>query len=244
MRKRDSLYFSLLCLALGCVGPTERPKAMLISGSPEHVAQKNDSMGVVKTVKKGQAILSVKDFWVLNKFPNFIITDRPVVIKTENRVVTLPVGRLIKYYGKVTIDHVDYMQYLDAHDDDGLGEIYYVKPGMVLAPFLYIRDKLTYPTGLETIQQVTPKRFKFNASTVQEPMQEKGHLDYALLFNGLDAQGIHITYQEFAQDGSGHPVKTQNLTFPANSPYLRYQDCQIEVHNCTPDQIVVTVASD
>ncbi len=244
MRHWNILHAALLCAAVGCIGPAHPPKPSLVSAAPEHILLRDAALGIQKTVKAGEVMVQVKDFWTVSKYPNAIQLKSAITIKAEGETISLPHGRVLTFTGMVDLGDITYLAYSNVDEDTGLGEIYYLRPDLTLAPFLYRKDTALFPRGMEKILSTWPQTVKFKLVPVTEPYLEKRYQNYDLLFRGQDADGIHVTYREYPADGAADPARTQALTFPVGSPTLRWMGTVIKVHGCTANQIVVTVVSD
>jgi hypothetical protein len=243
MLNRNTLYAALFCLALGCIGPAHPSKPGLVAAAPEHVLRKDADLGIQKSVKAGEVLVQIKDFWTVSKYPNAIQLKNAITINAEDGIINLPHGRVLTFTGMVDLGDVTYLAYSNVDEDSGLGEIYYLRPDLTLAPFLYRKDTSLFPRGMEKIVSTWPETVRFKLTPVIEPYMEKRYQNYDLLFRGQDADGIHITYREYPLDGAADPTRTQSLTFPVGSPTLRWMGTVIKVHECTANRIVVTVVS-
>lgn len=241
MRKRVLLAPGLLGLVLGCVGPNELPKSTLVAGQPERVVDRSYTPGAPRTVKAGEVLFEVRDTWAVNRYPNYLVTDRPLLIQTANRIIRLPMGQLLTYANTVTLDQATYVEYVNAHDDEGRGEILYFTPDLTLARFLYVRDKLAFSTGMEKIARTEPGTIRFPGRTVSERLPEKGETGRQGVFLGCDGQGIHVLYRECAGGDWNHPTAVQPLVFPEDQPELDCRGTRIRVQDCSGNRMTFAV---
>lgn len=233
----------LVCVLLGCIGPNHQPEARLVTGSAAPVVQRSYALGVQRTVAAGEVLAQVKYVLKEKKYPNFLRLRQAVTIRTGNRILNLPDGRLLTFIGPARVDGADYMAYGDIHSDDGLGEFYYLTPDMVLAPVVYIKDRKIFPTGLEPVLSTWPEQVRL-AAPAEVRWVPGDRPDHEILFDGLDAGGIHLIYRERAPDGSIAPSSVQRLSFPAYSVFLQCLDTRIRVYECTENRLVATVIED
>ena len=243
------LKFTVICsLLLGtlicCIGPGSRPNAAQVTGKPEHFLQTSYTKGAIRTAKIGEPIATVKDFSLVRKFPNYLFLDRQITIKTEKRSLILPHGRILRFSGVANIDGENLPLYLDAYSDDGLGVVYYVKEDMSLAKFIFIRNRIAFPDGMEPITSVTPETFKFRGRIETDPASEKVFKNYDLSFTGMDGNGIHATYREHDLADPAKVASTREWTFPADSSRIRCVNLEIQVHRCSALALEFSVTTD
>lgn len=230
----------LLGLGLGCVGPNVLPQRTVVPGEAVPVTDQAFVPGAVRTVAAGGVLFQARESWVAPRYPSYVVTDRPLELVTEAGTFRLPLGRLLSYSNTVTIDGVDYVLYLNAHDDDGLGEILYFRPDLTLGPFLYIRDKLAFPKGLVKILRTAPAQVRLPGRVATGAVPDKGERVRQCRFTGRDDQGIHLLYQEFAADPS-HASFTRRLDFPGHATVLDCFGTRIHVQRCSGEEMVFSV---
>lgn len=73
---------------------------------------------------------------------------------------------------------------------------------------------------------------------------EKGYVNFEILYSGKDNNSIHAIYREYSQDNLARVAYFQNLTFPADSPMIRYKNIQIKVHSSDGEKLTYTVIND
>jgi hypothetical protein len=139
MPKHRLLYSGLLCLALGCIGPTRRPAAAWVP----------DGAGP--------------------RYASYVVLDRQLTVATRDRVIRLPHGRVLNFVGPIEIGQVPYLRYVDAGDDDGIQPMYYFRLDGTPAGFLYSRGAMGSARGMETIVSLEPASFRLknHVSAVQ-----------------------------------------------------------------------------
>jgi len=238
---------SLLLLAqVCCIGPASRPTPTpsLVSGRPEQFIQTNYAKGIPRTALVGEAIVTHKEYLAQRKFPNYFILNRQIVIKTEKNTFAIAHGHLLTFLDTIEINGENLAIYLDAHDNDGSGEMYYVNSDMKLARFMYVRSHSGTEKGMEKIQSVSPESFKFKGKFDLDPASETAVKAFDIIFNGKDTQGIHVTYHELDLTNPGKAVTTQDLTLAADADQFRYGRMAFQIHRCSGRALDYTVTAD
>jgi len=242
MRNLKWLYPGLLCLAAGCIGPASRPKPVRVADAPEQVMQKDYSPDVPRSATPGETMLKVKDYWVQSNAISSIVLDRAVTITTGKRVITLPHGAVLVSGGSITIKGKFYTMYHNANDDSDFGVIYYFNPDMSLADFLYLKDRRTFPTGMETITRVLPESFRLPNIPAPTVLRDRDYQNYEMVFKGLGSDGIHLIYREFLP-GVADPSFQQELTYPSDTERITYKNIELKIDGCSEQHLDFTVVS-
>jgi hypothetical protein len=72
----------------------------------------------------------------------------------------------------------------------------------------------------------------------------KGYENYELLYTGVSATGINLTYREFSPDGLARVAFFQNLTYEATAKSIAFKKFRIAVEAATSESITFTVLAD
>jgi hypothetical protein len=72
----------------------------------------------------------------------------------------------------------------------------------------------------------------------------KGYENYELLYTGVSATGINLTYREFSPDGLARVAFFQNLTYEATAKSIAFKKFKIAVEAATSESITFTVLAD
>lgn len=239
------VFSSLLLLAqVCCIGPSSVPTARLVSGKPEPFVQTNYTKGVPRTALAGEAIVTHEEYQARRQFPNYFILNRQIVIRTRKHTFAIPHGHVLTFLDTIEINGENLAIYLDAHDNDGSGEMYYVKPDMRLANFMYVRSHMGDEKGMEKIQAVSPSGFTFKGRFEVDPASKQMVKAYDLIFVGQDDQGIHATYREHDLTDPTRVTSTRDLTLPADADPFRYGTLALQIHRCSGRALDYTVIAD
>ena len=227
---KEMILCSLLLGSLACrTGPDPLPAAPLVRGRPEHFLLASPAKGLAGTARPGETLITVKDYWAVRTFPKQIRFDRRVTLTTERGIFVIPWGRSLEFSGVVAIDGENLAIYLDAHDDAGLGEMYYVNARMELARFVYLQRGLASRNAMVKILDLAPASCRLVGSFGSDPAAEQVFKMFDLVFNGIDDQGIHVTYRELAPGDPVRVVATEELSFPADSRQIRHGRTELQV---------------
>jgi hypothetical protein len=229
IRKFSTLiFFALLTLITGCAAPlvVDGPRNL----GTEHKFSKNYQLGERKIVNVGDSIIRLQDYWVES-------TELPVVV--PNISVQLTHGTCksslhkgIKYptKGRTNIDGVDYVV---------------VPNGVCAAMLLRLDGRLhdrTYDGLYElkvsdpSVQLSHEREYKINT--------KNGYENYEIIYNGVNASGLNLTYREFSPDGLARVAFFQNLTYEKSAKIITFKRYKIEIESASSESIVYSVLND
>jgi hypothetical protein len=234
----------LAAAALGCVGPTRVPVPSLEAGQPERRIERSYIPGVARTVRIGEVLAGFKEDWMVPRYPGHLLMNQQFTITTGHRRLILPLGRVLTCIGPVSVDGQDCIAYRDLHGDDGIAEIYYMRPDFTLAPWVYVRDRANFPQGMERVLEIWPRAARFPGQPASGPAAGRPGRQVEVLFQGRDEQGIHLVRQETSGEGANRTEALEPLDFPANAGELRVGDLRIAVRACGEDWMEAAVVAD
>ena len=241
MKKIILISFIFLTLN-GCAHQIERDAP--VSKPASHVFEKTYTIGKVKTVSVGEALIQVKDYYV-TKFGTSALT--PTEDFTVDGVTIhekFSVGQKLEVKGKVVIDGVQY----SIAKYDGSDYAYRA---------LLINDDGTINTKIVSYSQqvggiipaiytytITPNSAKMERIEQEKIVTDKGYLNYEFLYNGSDKNSMYFTYREYSPEGLARTAFYQNLTYEANSKTIRFKGFRIDVLKSNGEEIKFVVVDD
>jgi hypothetical protein len=99
---------------------------------------------------------------------------------------------------------------------------------------------------------VVPHSYEFDASKILVRDSEmvidtrlgKPYENYELLYAGVNATGINLTYREFSPDGLARAAFYQNLIYPADAKIINFKKYKIVVYAASSESIEFEVVED
>jgi hypothetical protein len=196
----------------------------------EHKFSKNYQIGERRIVNVGDSIIKLQDYWVET-------TELPVMTPNINVLLThgpcktsILKGSNYPIKGQTIID----------------GIVYTVVTGGSCASILVSLDgKLHNRTydGLYELKVSDPsvrlmreKEIKINT--------KNGYENYEILYTGINANGLNMTYREFSPDGLARIAFFQNLTYEKSAKIITFKKYKIEIESASSESIAYRVLTD
>ena len=244
MKRHGVPLAALLWLTVGCIGPNHRPAASWVTAPPEHLVEKDYTIGEARTVRPGEAVVRIKDYWVQKKYREHVILDRQLTLTTGSRSILLPHGRVLNNVGLITIDQVEYLRYVEDQDDDGVSPIYYFRPDGRLADFLYERGGPGIPKGFEKITKTQPAVLGIPIETAVEAAPGSDYVHFALLFQGRTLNAIQADYLEFSPSDPVHPSLAKRVSIPLEQGQFDFRGLRFQVEPGSAEAMTCRVVAD
>jgi len=234
------VFPAALLSACSSTGPTEPAPA-----AETHIVQKNFTVGELKSAAVGETMLSLKDYYE---------KDRRTVW-TIGQPATLRVG-----LGSMVLVSGDYTA-MRRIEDDGAGydaveikvhpfELTTLKPSSAVVPMTFFIDesgriaRAGGGLGITTeVSDLDPADFRATRSERTEVDGKRAYTNFALLYSGVAADAVHLTYREYAPNDPAHPSQFQDLTYNLSDKSIRFKDVLIDVESADNQSIRFRVRS-
>lgn len=211
----------------------------------EHVLNKNYTVGVQEEIFVGDAIVSVKDYYV-TKYSSQVVTPSSDFsfdggishVKGEKDSSLAVVGNKI-------INGIEY-RVVELKDPDAPFAHILIDSNGKAHSNLLVKSASPYGGFVTVIYDhaMTPNYVKFISESKQEVSKDNGFINYELIYNGRDDKSFYITYREFSPDNLARPSFFQTLTYSLESKRIRFQKNLIKVHSVDNEKIIFTVMED
>ena len=109
------------------------------------------------------------------------------------------------------------------------------------APSLNRGDELIAVVYALTISDPSVRLIREKVETIKIA---KGYENYELLYTGVSATGLNLTYREFSPDGLARVAFFQNLTCESGAKNIAFKKFRISVVKATSEAMTFTVLSD
>lgn len=233
--------FSLLLLN-GCAHQIERESPT--SSTPNHVFNKNYTIGVVKTVSVGEPLIQVKDYYVTKySLPQMSPSERFTVDGTMVHEI-FDVGQKFDVHGKITMDGEEFTIVPFTPNPVHFKALLVKKDGTIHNKIGNYNAQLGGIIPMIYTYQITPESAKLNRIEDEKVVTDKGYQNYEILYNGSNKSSMLFTYREFSPDGLARTAFYQNLTYEANATSIRFKGFKINILKSNNEEIKFFVAED
>lgn len=229
-------------LLSACTGmtPTEPAPA-----ATQHIVQKNFAVGELKTAAVGETMLSYKDYYQ---------KDRQTVWSI-GAPATLRVG-----LGSMALIPGDYTAVRRVQSDGSPYDIVEIKvhpfelttlkPSSAAVPMTFFIDesgriaRAGGGLGITTdVSDLDPADFRATRGERTDVDAKRSYTNFELLYAGMAAGAVHLTYREYAPKDPTHPSQFQDLTYNLSDKSIRFKDVLIGVESADNQSIRFRVKS-
>jgi hypothetical protein len=245
MKKILTLICSASALILfGCYTPllVDAPSKI----SDEHKFVKSYVLGEKKTVTVGDPMVKVQDYWIENFSSDFAYPDKSVTVKGKPVNIALEANKRYRVKGAIDVNGLRCLL-LMFDQAENLTVYALVDPNGSLVNRTAFslasggRENITLMPSEAIISDPSVRIVRESAPVVKTT---KGYENYELLYTGVSATGINLTYREFSPDGLARVAFFQNLTYEATAKSIAFKKFRIAVEAATSESITFTVLSD
>jgi hypothetical protein len=235
----------------GCATPLKYETPQLLPDKHEFV--RNYRIGDPMTVNVGEPMVKVRDYWMESTESSVAVPERDVNLKGGLVNVDLLGGKKYQIKGRANIDGKDLTAV--AFDEqsttfravlinaDGTLHNRIAFASLGVGPFgsLNRGDELIAVAYTLTISDPSVRLIREKVETIKIA---KGYENYELLYTGVSATGLNLTYREFSPDGLARVAFFQNLTYEAGAKSITFKKFRIAVEKATSESITFTVLAD
>lgn len=235
-------FFSLLLLAI--VGCTSSLSPIAKDEPVEHRLNRNYRLGESMSVNVGEPMVVVQDFWLTTKRTPFAAPDRKVEVKLAGYYgalgspnYVLEGGDLCVVRGEKVIDGVNYTVV-------GAPIGFLVKSdGTINKTQIYWHPNPAV-NGAVASATISAPSVSFAMQTVQTALLTKVYVNYEVIYTGVNASGLNLTYREFSPEGLARVAFFQNLTYEVGVKNISFKNFKIAVESANSEKIVFRVVED
>ena len=220
--------------------------------SDEHKFVKSYVLGEKKTVTVGDPMVKVQDYWVENFGSKVAYPSISATIRLGVNTVILEENKRYNILGRVDFEGASY-RVIELFKIDRLEHMILVanlalitSDGMLkkLAVGEWRLGNLGRVIPMPSDPTVSEPRMRIIEESVPVVKTTKGYENYELLYTGVSATGINLTYREFSPDGLARVAFFQNLTYEATAKSIAFKKFRIAVEAATSESITFTVLAD
>lgn len=218
--------------------------------SEQHKFVKSYSLGQPKTVTVGDSMVKVEDYWIENLGSQFASPSKNVTLKVGLTTEILDAAKRYRIKGTIDVNGIECLV-LPIKEEATFG-IVSARCALV-APDGSLVNRIammTVASGRESFG-VSPYDLTISDPSVRIVREStpvvkttKGYENYELLYTGVSATGLNLTYREFSPEGLARVAFFQNLTYEAGAKSIAFKKFRIAVEKATSESITFTVLSD
>jgi len=228
------LHFAIALSLVGCGTPMQREESTFLGS--ENFKDKNYSIGKSQSATVGEPMVKFQDYWTTTSEKSVATFSNKVTLKGGPLEFTALPNKQYPIKGSVTLDGVKYTLV-------DVGHLIMVKPDGT------IRDRVAAAGTSEVIvviwtMSISDPTVTVSKETIRQVDSRKGYENFELLYTGLSAGAINVTYREFSPDGLARVAFFQNLTYPVTSKSISFKKFKIEIESTTSDNITFKVIED
>ena len=230
---------ALLCACSG-MSPAEPTPAVT-----KHIVQKNFAVGELKSAAVGETMISLKDYYEKDR-QNIWSVGQPAALRVGLGSMVLVPGDYTAAR-RVQMDGVGYDAVeMKVHPY----ELTTFRPSSAVVPMtFFVGDdgriaRAGGGLGITTeVSGLDPADFRAARGEKTNIDSSHDYRNFELLYSGVAAGAVHITYREYAPKDPGHPSQFQDLTYNLSDKTIRFKDISIEVESADNRSIRFRVKS-
>lgn len=249
------LIASTAFLFAGCA--TSRITPVQAEVSPvEHVVQRSYELGVEKTAYVGDALAKLKDYYAqkttgaaVESTSDFTLEGRNLNGTGMHVMLTGKKGEKYPIKGTTIIEGKSYYTVqLPGKNVTLNSDIFNCTPCALVDVSTGIPNvKGIFANGYQTLGSgfsVNPNTVLLSKTSNESISSEKGYINQELIYSGIAAGAIKLTYREYTKDDMARPAFYQETSYELGAKTIRFKNIKIQVHEATNELIRFTVLED
>ena len=248
----------LILLMAGCASSIA---PVATTESTEYRQKKNYRLGETISVSVGEPIIAIQDFWLTTSQGAVALPNRDLDIKIVRWSGSLggPTwvfkrGSRYEIKGEREIDGVRYAfvatEDLIPQSSSTRAVVRFAGNWcavLVKADGTINQSQVWWqiPTGgAVKPASISDASAKFDGETIQTVQMGKGYENYEILYTGVNASGLNLTYREYSPEGLARVAFFQNLTYEVGVKNISFKKFKIAVESANSEKIVFRVVED
>ena len=222
-------------LLAACTGMTPAEPA---PATAKHVVQKNFAIGELKSAAVGETMVSLKDYYEKDRRSTWSI-GQPATLRVGLGSMALVPGdytslRQVQMDG-ATYDAIE----IKVHPF----ELTTLKPSSAVVPMTFFIDD-SGGLGITTeVSALEPADFRAIRGEKTSIDSSRGYTNFELLYSGVAAGAVRLTYREYAPGDLTHPASFQDLTYNLSDKSVRFKNVLLEIESADNQTIRFRVKS-
>jgi hypothetical protein len=210
-----------------------------------HIVQKNFVVGELKTAAVGETMVSYKDYYQKDRQILWSI-GAPASLRVGLGSMVLVPGD----YAALRHIQLDGTAYDAVEIKVHPYELTTLKPSSAVVPMTFFIDETGRVAraggglGITTeVSSLDPADFRATRGEKTSVDSGHGYTNFELLYSGMAAGAVRLTYREYAANDSSRPTKFQDLTYNLADKSIRFKDVAIDIESADNQSIRFRVKS-
>lgn len=238
-------YRILLVVATGAVSACTSVAPVAPPAATEHVIKRNFEIGELKSAAVGEAMVSLKDYYRKTEHSTWSI-GQPVKLRVGLGSMVLVPGEY-DVVGKAETDGARYdVINVKVHPY----ELTSLNPSSASAPMTFLIDESGHIAragggmGITTeVAGLDPPDFRATRGEKTDVDAKRSYTNFELLYSGVSADAVRLTYREYSPNDSTRPASSQDLTYNLADKTVRFKDVLIDIESADNQAIRFRVKS-
>ena len=219
--------------------------ATLEPATSTHILQKNFAVGELKSAAVGETMVSLKDYYEKERH-NVWSIGQPATLRVG-------LGSMVLIPGDYTaVRHVqeDGATYDAVEIKVHPFELTTLKPSSTSVPMMFFIDdsgRIARAGGglgiTNEVSDLEPADFRATRAEKTSIDARHGYTNFELLYAGMAAGAVHLTYREYDPKDSTRPSRFQDISYDLASKSIRFKDVSIDIESADNQNIRFRVKS-
>jgi hypothetical protein len=232
--------FAPIFALVGCATPMMPEGPRSLGAKRQYV--KNYVVGQKNTVNVGDAMIRFQDYWYETIESPVATPEKTVNLKGGLVDITFNGGQKYPVRGRFVIDGTEYSVVALDNNLDRLA-VFVKQDGTLLnrAGRIMLDGNLILIVYSMTISDPTVRMVRDSQQNIKAT---EGYQNFELIYTGISASSLNLTYREFSPEGLARIAFFQNLTYAVGSKLITFKNFRLEVDSASSESITFTVVSD
>lgn len=229
--------FSLLIS--GCATKIQQEPSKFFK--PKNVKVQNYTIGKTLTANVGESMVRFQDFWEVMSETSVASIDKPVRLTGGGATVDVIIEPGVKY-NVVGYMKDEFRRYMLIRLSTG-------HLAMIKDDGSLHNHVASQVNNNEIVQVVWDLSNSDSSARVTREIEKRidvknGYENFELLYTGVNAAGLNLTYREFSPEGMARVAFFQNLSYSADSNLITFKKYKIAVERANSREIVFKILED
>lgn len=252
------VFGSLVAIFLsGCA--TSLPPAK-IEETTEYRSKKNYRLGESMSVNVGEPLVVIQDFWFITQQGSVAIPNADIDVRLtgyygagSNTIWVFKRGSRYEIKGEKEIDGSKYAivathEFIPSgsksRDTKRIQDLWVGL--LVKADGTINTSQVSYYSQNNYIApaSISALSVSFEREKTFRVLQERGYENYEIIYTGVNASGLNLTYREFSPEGLAKVAFFQNLSYESGVKNISFKKFKLSIESANSERIVFKVLED
>lgn len=236
------ISLALGILVSGCAVPLRIEE--LTPREKKHQFVKNYVIGKPVTVSVGEPMVKIQDYWVDIVAQPVAVANKVVNIKGGVVDITLRPDIQYPVRGRLILDGVDYMVVATSNNPSSYTGVLVRDDGSIHNKVVAAEPQINGVVVVLYEMSISDSTARLVREELQVVNSSNGYENYELVYTGINANGLSITYREFSPDGLARVAFFQNLSYEPQAKSITFKKHRISIEKATSESITFAITTD